>query len=338
MLITPKHALTNQVNDHYLPNLIAHLPNHTTAKREADARNRLLNADGLGMAWYTTSYSDFERGITGESEDGKPHEGLRPALYKTVQPPKGDMNYRSICANTETRCLFAHIRASSAAAVTQVNNHPFTFGRISFMHNGSVSDFLQIRRALCDLLDQDTFANIHGGTDSEHIAALFVNFLVGGRAKDSWDEEFTILQMAAAMHSAVKTVIELQAKILGSKAHPNSLNLAVTDGTKLVAYRFRNNAEEQPPSLYYSTKAGVTLNRKYPDHPDGVNTPHQSGQVKDAAEHGNHVIVASEPSTYKDQDWILMGKNQCLMVDTDGHPTLVDVPYNKSWNADDTEA
>jgi glutamine amidotransferase len=340
VLITPKHALTNQVNDHYLPRLIAHLPNKTTAKHEADARNRILNADGLGMAWYTSSYSDFERGITGESEDGKPHDGLRPAVYKTIQPPKGDMNYRSICSNTETRCLFAHIRASSAAAVTQVNNHPFSFGRITFMHNGSVSDFLEIRRALSDMLNQDVFANVHGGTDSEHIAALFVHFLTGARGKDSWDEEYTILQMAAAMHSAVKTVINLQMKILGSRAHPNSLNLAATDGTKMVAYRFRNHAEEQPPSLYYSTKAGVTLNRKYPDHPDGLQVARStaSGQIKNAEQHGSHVIVASEPSTYRDHDWLLMGKNQCLMVDTDGHPTLVDIPYNDSWNAGDTEA
>ena len=326
------------MNDHYLPRLISHLPNKTTAKQEADARNRLLNTDGLGMAWYTTSFSDFERGITGESEDGKPHVGLCPAVYKTIQPPRGDMNYRSICSNTETRCLFAHIRATSSAAVTQVNNHPFVFGRISFMHNGSVSDFVEIRRALCNLLDHDTFANIQGSTDSEHVAALYVHYLTGGRTKDSWDEDYDVQQMADAMHSAVKTVIELQAKILGKKAHPNSLNLAATDGTRLVAYRFRNHVEEQPPSLYYSTKAGVTLNRKYPDHPDGLEVSKDRVQAKDAEDHGQHVIVASEPSTYKESDWTLIGKNQCLMVNTNGTPEIVDVPYDESWNVEDKEA
>ncbi|KAH0046878.1 N-terminal nucleophile aminohydrolase, partial [Aureobasidium melanogenum] len=165
VLITPKHSLTNQVNDHYLPGLIAHLPNKITAEHEANARNRVLNADGLGIAWYTSSYSDFEKGATGESEDGKPHEGLRPAIYKTIQPPKGDMNYRSICANTETRCVFAHIRATSESAVTQVNNHPFIFGKFAFMHNGAISDFTLIRRAICDMLDHDTYANIQGSTD-----------------------------------------------------------------------------------------------------------------------------------------------------------------------------
>lgn len=65
----------------------------------------------------------------GESSDGTPKEGLRPALYRTIQPPLNDMNFRSICANTETRVLFAHIRAASGGAIATVNNHPFVFGR-----------------------------------------------------------------------------------------------------------------------------------------------------------------------------------------------------------------
>ena len=66
------------------------------------------------------------------------------------------------------------------------------------------------------------------------------------------------------MQKAVGTVVKLQREKLGDKAQPNSLNLAATDGGQLVAFRVRNYATEQPPSLYYSTKAGVTLNRKYP--------------------------------------------------------------------------
>ncbi|THY65224.1 N-terminal nucleophile aminohydrolase [Aureobasidium pullulans] len=337
VLITPKHALTNQVNDHYLPRLIAHLPDKITAEHEANARNRILNADGLGVAWYTTSYSDFEKGITGESEDGKPHEGLRPAVYKTIQPPKGDMNYRSICANTETRCCFAHIRATSASAVTQVNNHPFLFGRITFMHNGAISDFIDIRRGICDMLDPDTYANIQGSTDSEHIGALFVHYLSEGRGKDSWDEDYSVHAMATAIRIAVKTIIDLQKEILGAKRKPNSLNLAATDGTKMIACRFRNHAIEQPPSLYYSTRAGVTLNRKYPDHADGKNISDE-GPKKSEDEHGNHVIVASEPSTYIDEDWELIGKNQYLLVNKDGKAIIQNMMYGQTWDADDEEA
>jgi glutamine amidotransferase len=40
-----------------------------------------------------------------------------------------DMSFRSICANTETRVLFGHIRAASGTAIATVNSHPFVFGR-----------------------------------------------------------------------------------------------------------------------------------------------------------------------------------------------------------------
>lgn len=205
------------------------------------------------------------------------------------------------------------------------------------MHNGSVSNFTDIRRAVCDILDADTYANVLGSTDSEHVGALFVHFLTGGRGTESWEEDYSIQDMEKAMQTALKTVIELQKKILGPKARPNSLNLAATDGTKLIACRFRNHIEEQPPSLYYSTKAGVTLNRKYPDHPDGKKISNFESR-KGEQEHGEHVIVASEPSTYKDEDWELIGKNRFLLVGTDGQATLRDIAYDPSWNADDTDA
>ncbi|KAG9590149.1 N-terminal nucleophile aminohydrolase, partial [Aureobasidium melanogenum] len=105
----------------------------------------------------------------------------------------------------------------------------------------------------------------------------------------------------------------------------------------MVACRFRNHKEEQPPSLYFSTRAGTTLNRKYPDHPDGCNRPNE-GPRKDEQEHGKHVIVASEPSTYIEEDWNIINKNQYLIVHKDGRFTLQNMLYSESWNADDAEA
>lgn len=65
------------------------------------------------------------------------------------------------------------------------------------------------------------------------------------------------------------------------------------------------------------------------DHPDGAEGPHKlanKSQKPQAAEghnpyarrkskdHGKHVIVASEPSTYRDQDWVLIEKNHIILV------------------------
>lgn len=67
------------------------------------------------------------------------------------------------------------------------------------------------------------------------------------------------------------------------------------------------------------TLSGTTLNRKYPDHPDGAKNPRAS---KPATAHGKHIIVASEPTTYKMEQWNLIEKNHAVVVEADGEFTL----------------
>ncbi|QIX02398.1 hypothetical protein AMS68_007915 [Peltaster fructicola] len=335
VLITPKHALVKQVAEHYLPKLISHDPKDISKDHMITARNTLYNIDGIGIAWYTNAHASFESPTFASSEGGQ-IEDLRPAMYKTVQPPLNDINFRSICANTETRVCFAHIRAASSTAITNVNNHPFVFGRHTFMHNGVVSDFQSIQRQLSRKLSNATFFNVHGSTDSEYVAALYMTHLTNGGDKSSFEKEYTRQEMINAMHAAVKDVIELQKQELGSQARPNSLNLCVTDGIKVVAYRFRNHATQQPPSLYYSTKAGTTLNRKYPGQPDGEDTSGKTAR-RSVEEHGKHMIIASEPSTYVEADWELIGKNQLVVAGPRGLE-VQDIPYVKDWDAVDPTA
>lgn len=326
VLITPKHSLCQQVHEHYLPQLLAHDPeNLNQGDKLIAARNSLFNIDGLGLCWYSRTRSDYTKGI----------EGLWPALYKTVSPPLNDYNFRSICANTETLACFGHIRAASGTAIAQVNNHPFVFGIHAFMHNGVVSNFMAIKRDIAALIDDDAYANVLGSTDSEHIAALYISYLTKGKGKDMWQWEHPAEDMAAALHKAVITIITMQKKVLGAKAVPNSLNLAVTDGRRLVAYRFRNHKTEEPPSLYYSTKAGITLNRKYSK---SVNGETNSDSTKAPEEHGRHVIVASEPTTYEEEEWKLIPRNSCLIVEANANMVVNDIPYDDNWNAEDSNA
>lgn len=221
-----------------------------TSEAEISLRNRLFNVDGFGVAWYTNASADF-----GECK------GKRPASYKNSQPPTNDANFHSICSNTVTTACFAHIRAATATAVTPINNHPFIFGKHTIMHNGLISDFLDIRRDMLDEMEKDAYRNIHGSTDSEHFAALYMTYLArSGEAKGmtSWENDhYDCNEMRKALIEAVKTVICLQQKSLGAKALANSLNVAVTDGEKMVTLRFRNHEVEQPPSLYWSTTAGA---------------------------------------------------------------------------------
>jgi hypothetical protein len=47
---------------------------------------------------------------------------------------------------------------------------------------------------------------------------------------------------------------------------------------------------------------------------------------------GKHLIIASEPSTNKVEDWELIGKNQYIIAEK-GRREVRDVPYGKDWDA-----
>ena len=328
VLINPANAISKQCSEHYLPGLLPHGEEHELDDSK-DAllkmRNSLLNMDGLGVAWYTNAAENFSGNV----------QGRRPALYKSQSPPISDFNFRNLCSNTETHCLFAHIRATSGSVVTQVNSHPFVFGRHVFMHNGAISDFSKIRRDMTDLLTYDAYCNVLGSTDSEHAAALYMSNLTKQGTKDTWEKEYPITEMLSAMNKTVVQIMELQQKLLGDKKAPNSLNFCATDGKKMVAIRFRNHPTEQPPSLYWSEFAGKTLNQKYPGSPDGPGQTNDSATKGTDDKIGKHTIIASEPTTYDDAEWHLISANCALTVDEVGVEKESPLQYDKSLNAVD---
>jgi len=197
------------------------------------------------------------------------------------------------------------------------------------MHNGLISHFADIRRPMLELVEKSAYENIHGTTDSEHLAALYMTNLThsAGGGPQTWERQYTPQEMLEALVTSFHQIVRIQQSTLGAKnVQACSLNVCCTDGEQLIAARLRNHAVENPPSLYYSTTAGVTLNRKYPDHPDaGKENPKPSGDLKKAKDHGKHVIVASEPTTYKIEDWKVIEKNHALLVDREGNCTEVPV-------------
>ncbi|KAL6718572.1 hypothetical protein ACLMJK_004664 [Lecanora helva] len=328
VLINPANAISKQCSEHYLPGLLPQ-----GQEKELDdskdnllkMRNSLLNMDGLGVAWYTNAAEEYAKDV----------QGRRPALYKSQSPPISDFNFRNLCSNTQTHCLFSHIRATSGSVVTQVNSHPFVFGRHVFMHNGAISDFTKIRRDLTDQMSYDAYENVLGSTDSEHAAAIYISNLTNHGTKDTWQKEYPLNEMLSAMNKTVVQIMELQQKALGNKKTPNSLNFCTTDGKKMVAIRFRNHATQQPPSLYWSEFAGKTLNQKFPGHPDAAEKTNESASKDSGERIGKHTIVASEPTTYDESEWHLIGANCALTVDEKGIETEVKLQYDPSLNAID---
>ena len=183
------------------------------------------------------------------------------------------------------------------------------------MHNGVVDSINLIRRRVLALLSQATLDTIQGTTDSELMAALFMSKL--GVA--DWQQSCPVEHIAKTLEQTIATILALQRELVPrDKAEPNSLNVAVTDGVSMVAIRFRDHETQQPPSLYLSTTAGITLNRQFPKHPDGPDVK-DAPTTREAGDHGAHIIVASEPSTYDRAEWQLIGKNELVLVDAAGH-------------------
>ncbi|KII90176.1 hypothetical protein PLICRDRAFT_174954 [Plicaturopsis crispa FD-325 SS-3] len=309
VLINPPHAITKQVHDHYLPGLVP--------GPETDLRNVLFNIDGFGVTWYTDTRSIFDTDT----------KGPLPALYKTVAPALTDPTFTYICANTASKVISAHIRAATRPPVVPTNNHPFVFGRHNFMHNGSIAYFPKIRTTLLLKIKKEYSALIYGNTDTEHLAALYFTFL------GDINKSYSVRHMRDSLIKAIHQIEEVQKQILTPeelKSAGNSLNLCSSDGEQLVACRYRNvdHPDEEPPSLYVSTKAGTTLNRQYggsvhdaPNTPDEMlNAGPASSELVQKRHHGGHdlhVIVASEPTTFALDEWKLLGKNELIMVDKD---------------------
>ncbi|KAG6835629.1 hypothetical protein H0H93_016367 [Arthromyces matolae] len=231
--------------------------------RTFEPGEQFVNADGFGITWYTDARSQFNPyplTVTANVDEeeqkkliGKPHiydgpllpfvRGPHPAMYKTtIAKP----------------CIFAHLRAAGFPPVATTNNHPFVFGRHSFMHNGGISDFGEIRKEMLTHVSSAFAAMIEGGTDTEHLAAIYMTNLC--EPQNSWgaDKHYPAASMWKALKSAIETVEAIQKQ--HGKEPANYLNIGATDGESLVALCYSNATS--PIELWLSVGVADILNRK----------------------------------------------------------------------------
>lgn len=199
--------------------------NQSLRARESDDA---INGDGFGVAWYVPELSE-EAGV-----------------FKSFTPAWSNLNLIHLARVTRSRCVMAHVRAATPGlTVSELDCHPFTRGRFSFMHNGDVGGFSHIRRAIQQRLSDRAFASIQGSTDSVHLFALFLDHMWHSHIADPLEA------MAASLMRAVHDVQALQ------EAHHlrefNYLNIAVSDGTQSVALRYTTDDPRHASSLYVHT-------------------------------------------------------------------------------------
>ena len=283
IVIKPDNSLLRQARDAAYHPGVEDLYHH---------RNIVVNGDGFGLGWYMDNSS---RGA---------------CCVKFTTPAWANANLRNLGDYISSPLIFAHVRAASSGhdhleevAVNMENCHPFKYGRWSFMHNGSIPHFKRIKRALVMLLKDECFHDITGSTDSEYIFALFLSLL------SSRDEVTPLDEFIETVNRLISTILELCAAHELNEA--NSLNFCITDGTNMIATRFRNG-DEVPPSLYY----------KY-----GSNFVCENGRLYsvDDAENPCEVVISSAPLSKNpcsscatgECEWQLIAKDNMLICEGD---------------------
>ncbi|KAJ3842301.1 hypothetical protein F5878DRAFT_406044 [Lentinula raphanica] len=324
LLLKPDHSIVQQVSSRFLPGLF--LGEEASTDRHMSAivqEYKMINVHGFGVTWYTKTLTEFDPAV----------KDMLPAQYRTIAPISTDLAFKQLCDHTASTCIMAHIRDASFPPVVEVNNHPFIFGKYSFMHNGSINGFsvmrfdvmkkiFELQRIVQDknydssVPGRNYVSSIIGNTDTEHLATLYFAYLDIIRALGpELDNPTDALLLALILTIADIHEIQRDHKVgpftegSGSETVGNNLNLCITDGyEQLVATRWNDAEKGYPHSLYLSLTAGEKLNRKYPsDRPE----PTESEDIEKAdilkvkelvdnyecSKQGCHVIVGSEPSS-----------------------------------------
>jgi ergothioneine biosynthesis protein EgtC len=202
-----------------LENLISK-PQHsltTQSYQPQEMTSGLLNADGFGIGWYGLDRSQA------------------PFFYKNTLPIWSDINLEHLGRYVQSTCILANVRSATVGqSVDLANCQPFNYGQAIGVHNGFIDNFRRsLYRPLRDLLKDEYYQNIFGGTDSEHILALLFQNLSFSSS------------MAAAMHETLSIILDLCHKYEVNA----SLNLIVSDGKQLVVSRCASRSPA--PSLYW---------------------------------------------------------------------------------------
>jgi predicted glutamine amidotransferase len=182
------------------------------SKHSREAKTE-MNADGFGLGWYG--------------------DRPTPGVFRDIRPAWSDENLRSLAHQIRAALFFAHVRASTGAATTRANCHPFTHGRHLFMHNGQVGGFDKLRRKVDGLIPDHLYDARGGTTDSE---ALFLMLLGDGLDVDP----------RAACERLIATIARLQAA--ANVTQPFRMTAAWSDGSTIYAVRY--GSDLAPPSLY----------------------------------------------------------------------------------------
>lgn len=247
--------------------------NALLAQSRADQRG-VAHPDGWGIAIY---------------EDGRPRvEHKSTAAFS-------DRHFSTTAERILARTVLAHVRRATVGGPAVENCHPFTFGRWTFAHNGTVTGFERVGPRLERETDARLLAERRGATDSE---SAFL-WLLGRLASAGIDLDAAVAEprrLAELVLEALRALDRLCAD--EGEVGTARLNFLLTDGELLVATRLRN-------SLSWVERLGV--------HDCEIcGIPHIQHDERRAY---RAVVVASEPISH--EAWRELPDGAALLVGRD---------------------
>ncbi len=239
--------------------------------------------DGWGMAYYI---------------DSSPH------VVKSPLTAEDDTVFKKISGIISSQTVLAHIRKATQGSTSQLNTHPFQYGRWVFAHNGNIENFETVKKKLYNECHPRFKRFVLGETDSELIFYFLLSEL---EAKiDINDYDLSTLELL----EAIKTSLRALTRIVGpfkedTSTNPrlNSYTFLLSDGDFLVAYQGGQN-------LFCSTYKNFCADKANCDSfaPE-CEKPNSSGKV-------THLIFSSE-ELQGENVWIPMAPGELIGVGPD---------------------
>jgi glutamine amidotransferase len=234
-----------------------------------------LNGDGFGIGWYV------------------PELNFEPVTFVSVNPAWSNRNLRNLAPKVQTGCMMAHVRAASVGEVSESNCHPFQYKNLLCMHNGGIENFSLVKRKIREPLSDEMYNWIKGQTDSEHIFAYLLNYLLKNHKTVSEDA------VIDAFEHTFRFINQLM-KDAGIK-DAAYLNMMVSNGSFFVGTRYVSDPNEEALTLYHSEGSRYVVE-------DGVT------RMEAPADDDHAVLIVSEKLT-DDKDWTMIPKNHFVIVE-----------------------
>lgn len=187
---------------------------HSLQRQSCRDRRGEQHGDGWGIAAYA---------------------GERPTVVRRPTSAVEDAEYARAAAQVEAPLVIGHVRQASVGATSAANCHPFTWGRWTFAHNGTLQAFAEVRPRLIAETSACLASARQGDTDSE---CVFL-WLLSGLAQDGIDLEGE----APGVESLVRLFRTAIPRLAGwsdaeNPPEPSRLNLVLTDGRALAVSRW----------------------------------------------------------------------------------------------------